>query len=210
MGDESIEQYQGATTEELLALHGSGRLSGQAGQALERELLRRGCSLPQQSAPDADSEPLKGVGGWLLFFIFFYTLSPFFVGGQYYVYQSELRSLAQWFPELENALHIEIYLAIGAALLAAGSALTFYIVYALLWEKPNAVFLAKLGLLLFIANNLLIAPLLKFVFFGYLFFSREWLGEFMLAQAAISLPAVAWYGYFCRSKRVKITYGGSH
>lgn len=140
------------------------------------------------------------------FFIFFYTLSPFFAGGQYYVYQSELKNLAQQFPELEAALHIDSYLAICAAFLAGGSALTFYIVYALLWEKPSAVFLTKLGLLLFIGNNILIAPLLKFMFFGRTYFSQTGLEEFLLVQAIISIPAVGWYIYFSKSKRVKATY----
>lgn len=205
MIDESMEKYRHIPTEELLALHRVGNLAERACRAIEHELLRREDSA--HASPGSDSaDALRGVGGWLLFFIFTYTLSPFFAGGQYYVYHTELKNLTQQFPELNTALHIDLYLSVCALFLAGGSALTFYIVYALLWEKHYAVFLAKLGLALFITNNILIAPLLKLVFFGYTYFSSTGLAGYLLAQAVISIPAFAWYLYFCRSSRVKATY----
>lgn len=206
MTDELTAQYQQTATEALIELHRSGTLTGPAYQAIEQELLRRGVSVSPRPTATATEDAPKGVGGWLMFFIFTYALSPFFAAGQYYIYQNELNNLTQQFPELETSLHIDTYLYICAFFLAAGSALTFYIVYELLWEMRGAVLLAKIGLLLFVANNILIAPTLKVAFFGYAYFGPAGFGEFMLVQCIISIPAVVWYIYFSISKRVKATY----
>ena len=154
---------------------------------------------------NANDEPtaneLNGVGGWLLFLCFSFTvLSPILSIVFLVTSYNEVNPHFDQFPGLLNITVVDGILTFGMIIFSIYAGIS-------LWQiRPGAVNIAKKYLLAFLGYTVL-ASLLPFMAGLPSEVNEAMMREVATAAIRSFVYVAVWYSYLNKSKRVKATYG---